>query len=100
MSEPKVEVFKNGPIFVKGPLKYVNEAGEEALMERPHIALCRCGHSSEKRFCPTNDCPSIFSSASVRSRSCKMIFFCEASSVGRFRVASIFSISHRLIRLS
>ena len=51
MSEPNVEVFKNGPIFIKGPMKFVNSAGEETLMEKQNIALCRCGHSSDKPFC-------------------------------------------------
>ena len=51
MSEPTVEVFKNGPIFIKGPMKYVNGAGEEQLLDRQNIALCRCGHSSDKPFC-------------------------------------------------
>lgn len=51
MSEPNVEVFENGPIFIKGPMKYVDAAGEEQLLERKNIALCRCGNSSEKPFC-------------------------------------------------
>ena len=51
MSEPNIEIMENGPILIKGPLAYTDAAGQEEQMEKPWIALCRCGHSENKPFC-------------------------------------------------
>jgi len=36
---------------VRGPLKFVDASGKETVMDKPMIALCRCGQSSNKPFC-------------------------------------------------
>lgn len=51
MSEANVELMENGPILIKGPATYVDGAGKTQQMEKPWIALCRCGHSANKPFC-------------------------------------------------
>lgn len=51
MSEPIVESKKDGPNLVKGPLKLVNASGKETLIDRPWVALCRCGQSQNKPLC-------------------------------------------------
>lgn len=50
-TEVWIEVRENGPYLVKGPLKFVNAQGNEELIDRPWIALCRCGRSKQKPFC-------------------------------------------------
>lgn len=51
VSELIVESKKDGPNLVKGPLKFVDAQGKEQLIDRPWVALCRCGGSANKPFC-------------------------------------------------
>lgn len=51
MSEPIIEAKKDGPNLVKGPLKLIDASGKETLIERPWVALCRCGQSKNKPLC-------------------------------------------------
>ncbi len=51
MSDANIEFMDNGPILVKGPVAYVDGAGQANKMDKPWIALCRCGHSANKPFC-------------------------------------------------
>lgn len=51
MSEPIIESKKDGPNLVKGPLKLVDASGKETLIDRPWVALCRCGQSQNKPLC-------------------------------------------------
>jgi 3-dehydroquinate dehydratase-2 len=51
MSEPIIEAKKDGPNLVKGPLKFIDASGKETVLDRPWVALCRCGHSNNKPFC-------------------------------------------------
>ncbi len=46
-----IEVRENGPFLVKGPLKFIDAQGNEQLVEKAWVALCRCGYSSNKPFC-------------------------------------------------
>ena len=41
----------NGPYLVTGPVKLVDVDGNEFQLPGEAIALCRCGHSSNKPFC-------------------------------------------------
>ncbi len=41
----------NGPYLVKGPVKLIDVTGKEIPVTGDAIALCRCGHSSNKPFC-------------------------------------------------
>jgi len=45
-----IEVRKNGPYRIRGPLRLRDSRGEE-LPTRDTFALCRCGNSSNKPFC-------------------------------------------------
>lgn len=49
--EEMVKVRKDGPYLVKGPLKLVDSQGKETAIDKPVVALCRCGQSSQKPFC-------------------------------------------------
>ena len=51
MPEPPVlEADPDGPLFVRGHVKVVDEEGG-MIREDTRIALCRCGHSENKPFC-------------------------------------------------
>lgn len=51
MADPSVEVLKDGPVLVPGPLKLSDVQGQETLIDRKWVALCRCGQSSNKPLC-------------------------------------------------
>ncbi len=46
-----VDTQKDGPNLVRGPLKFVDAAGKETVIEKARVALCRCGQSNNKPFC-------------------------------------------------
>jgi uncharacterized Fe-S cluster protein YjdI len=48
--ETSVEPRTNGPLFVRGNLRFVNARGE-VIREATRAALCRCGGSANKPFC-------------------------------------------------
>lgn len=50
MAEVTVEVRKNGPLIVTGPVELKDAAGNHYPVE-PRMALCRCGASTTKPFC-------------------------------------------------
>ena len=45
-----VEVRRNGPLFLRGPVQIVDRSGA-VLREDTRVALCRCGASGNKPFC-------------------------------------------------
>jgi CDGSH-type Zn-finger protein len=45
-----VEPRQNGPLFVRGRLRIVDEDGR-LIREETRAALCRCGASGNKPFC-------------------------------------------------
>ena len=51
MSDVTIEVKENGPFLVKGDIKLVDADGNAFDTDKPAIALCRCGASSENPFC-------------------------------------------------
>ncbi len=51
MAEPIIEVKQDGPNLVRGPLKFIDSSGKETVLDRPWVALCRCGQSNNKPFC-------------------------------------------------
>lgn len=51
MAKIVIEAFKNGPIAVTGPATFINAAGDEQLLDRKRVSLCRCGASANKPFC-------------------------------------------------
>ena len=48
----RIRFNENGCIVVEGAVRYVmRRNGEEEVIEKERIALCRCGNSSNKPFC-------------------------------------------------
>jgi len=53
-SGPQVTVitpYRDGPLLVRGPVKFVDQDGNEILIERETVALCRCGKSRIRPLC-------------------------------------------------
>jgi uncharacterized Fe-S cluster protein YjdI len=48
--ETTVEPRRNGPLFVRGRIRVVDQAGG-VVREDTRLALCRCGASASKPFC-------------------------------------------------
>jgi len=49
----KIRMRPNGPLLVEGSITLTDSAGNEFPLdtEKPAIALCRCGASSNRPFC-------------------------------------------------
>ena len=47
----KITCFENGPTVIEGSVTYVDADGNEQTSSGKAVALCRCGHSSNKPFC-------------------------------------------------
>ena len=43
--------YRDGPLLVRGPVRLTDQQGEEIVVERGTIALCRCGKSRLRPFC-------------------------------------------------
>ena len=43
--------YRDGPLLVRGPVRLTDQQGEEIVVERGTIALCRCGKSRVRPFC-------------------------------------------------
>lgn len=50
MPEVTIEVRRNGPLIVNGPVELKNADGKLYPVQEK-IALCRCGASTTKPFC-------------------------------------------------
>jgi CDGSH-type Zn-finger protein len=53
MSEVTIRMRPNGPLVVEGPVKILDQNGNQFTTnpDKPLIALCRCGESSNRPFC-------------------------------------------------
>ena len=51
MAEVTIRPTKNGPLIVEGPIDLYDTDGNKVALDKPRIALCRCGASSNKPFC-------------------------------------------------
>jgi 3-phenylpropionate/trans-cinnamate dioxygenase ferredoxin subunit len=51
MSLVSIRPSKNGPLIVEGQVELFDTEGNEITVDKPRIALCRCGASSNKPFC-------------------------------------------------
>lgn len=51
----KPEVFitpyRDGPLLVRGPVRLRDQDGEEIVVDRAVVALCRCGKSRTRPLC-------------------------------------------------
>jgi CDGSH-type Zn-finger protein len=43
--------YRDGPLLVRGPVTLQDMHGQEIVVERETIALCRCGKSRARPFC-------------------------------------------------
>lgn len=50
MAEVTINIVKNGPFIVNGPVELHDSDGKIISTEK-RIALCRCGASTDKPFC-------------------------------------------------
>ena len=52
MTEITIRTRENGPLLVTGPIKLVDHLGNVYdVSGKENVALCRCGHSTNKPFC-------------------------------------------------
>jgi hypothetical protein len=51
MAEVTVQVMKNGPLLVKGPVILLDGQGQPMPVAQETVALCRCGQSKNKPLC-------------------------------------------------
>jgi CDGSH-type Zn-finger protein len=52
MARVTIQATPNGPYLVEGDIDLYDTGGSKvSTQERPKIALCRCGASSNKPFC-------------------------------------------------
>jgi CDGSH-type Zn-finger protein len=51
MSDASITPYRNGPYLVRGPVRLLDQDGNEIELARRTIALCRCGKSRTRPFC-------------------------------------------------
>ncbi len=53
MSDPDtlITAYRDGPLLVRGPFRLVDQNGDEIIIDRETVALCRCGKSRMRPFC-------------------------------------------------
>lgn len=51
MSDTKINIRDNGPFLIEGPVTLVDAEGKEYTIDKPVVALCRCGASGNRPFC-------------------------------------------------
>ncbi|MGI8617129.1 MAG: CDGSH iron-sulfur domain-containing protein [Actinomycetota bacterium] len=64
-----VRVTAEGPLLVRGPLRLLDEQGNEVSTRRKVNALCRCGRSTAQPFCDGTHKIVPFSPRAVRGAS-------------------------------
>ncbi len=61
-----VDTRGDGPNLVRGPLKLVDASGKETLVDKPWVALCRCGQSGNKPLCDGSHVKIAFKAAEAK----------------------------------
>ena len=51
MSDVTITPYRDGPLLVRGPVRFLDQEGEEIAIDRKVVALCRCGKSRSKPLC-------------------------------------------------
>ena len=51
MKDVVITPYRDGPLLVRGPVRMTDQDGNEIVVERETIALCRCGKSRLRPFC-------------------------------------------------
>jgi CDGSH-type Zn-finger protein len=49
--ETVITPYRDGPLLVRGPVRIQNQSGDELVVEREVVALCRCGKSRNRPLC-------------------------------------------------
>ncbi len=49
--EVVITPYRNGPLLVRGPVRFRDQDGAEIVVDRPTVALCRCGKSRMRPLC-------------------------------------------------
>ena len=50
-SEATITAYRAGPLLVRGPVRLIDEEGDEVPLRRQTVALCRCGRSKIRPLC-------------------------------------------------
>jgi len=51
VADVTIRPSKNGPYIIEGVVDLFDTDGNKITVDKPRIALCRCGASSNKPFC-------------------------------------------------
>jgi CDGSH-type Zn-finger protein len=43
--------YRDGPLLVRGPVRIQDQEGQEIVIDREVVALCRCGKSRTRPLC-------------------------------------------------
>jgi CDGSH-type Zn-finger protein len=46
-----ITVYRDGPLLVRGPVELRDQRGEQIVVDREVVALCRCGKSRSRPLC-------------------------------------------------
>ncbi len=49
--EVTITAYRDGPFLVRGPVRVQDQDGNEIVLERKTVALCRCGKSRMRPLC-------------------------------------------------
>ena len=49
--EVTITSYRDGPLLVRGPFRLQDQDGNEIVIERETVALCRCGKSRIRPLC-------------------------------------------------
>ena len=49
--ETVITTYRDGPLLVRGPVRLQDQDGNEVVLDRTPVALCRCGKSRLRPFC-------------------------------------------------
>ena len=51
MTDVLITPYRDGPLLVRGPVRLADQNGDEIVVERNVVALCRCGKSRTRPLC-------------------------------------------------
>lgn len=49
--ETVITPYRDGPLLIRGPFRMTDQDGNEIVIERETVALCRCGKSRMRPLC-------------------------------------------------
>jgi CDGSH-type Zn-finger protein len=49
--ETLITPYRDGPLLVRGPFRMTDQDGNEIVIDRETVALCRCGKSRMRPLC-------------------------------------------------